>query len=113
MAITTLGDVKEYLKITDEASDVAIGRLIPYCEQKYLEIRNAPWDIVDSTVVYPVGADIVVSEMIGWKLATSPGAAAIKSESLTSYAVTYNFSKTINGFPSDIVAGIKKFVRAL
>lgn len=111
--ITTLGDVKEYLKITDEDSDIAISRLIPYCEEKYLEIRNAPFDVVDKEIVYPSGSDVVIAEMIGWKLATTPGGAAIKSESLNTYSVSYNFSKTISGFPSDIVAGIKKFVRAL
>jgi hypothetical protein len=111
MAITTLWDVKEYLGISDELSDVKISRLIPQCEQIYLQIRAADWD---EEGVYPIGSDITVAEMIAHKLATTPGEASIASESMTSYSVSYGGGgNTLFGFPLSVVGSIKKYVKGI
>lgn len=115
MAITTLADVKEYLDISDELSDVKISRLIPQMEALYLQIRGAAWDTDDLGVVeYPVGSDITVAEMIAYKLATKPGEASIASESMTSYSVSYGGGgNTLYGFPLSVVGSIKKYVKGI
>lgn len=113
--ITTLSDVKEYLGITDELTDVKISRLIPQMENIYLQIRNAAFDTDGAgAVVYPIGSDITIAEMIAYKLATRPGEAAIASESLTSYSVSYaGGGSTLYGFPLSITGSIKKYVKGI
>jgi len=113
--ITNLSDVKEYLGITDELTDVKISRLIPQMEAIYLQIRNAAFDTdVLGATVYPIGSDITVAEMIGYKLATKPGEASIASESLTSYSVSYGGGgSTMYGFPLSVVGSIKKYAKGI
>lgn len=131
--ITTIEEVKEYLGITDEKSDIKIGRLIPKCTRDYLDIRNAPWDTVgtltylgtavelestfsilpDDTIVYPDGAKETIAEMISYKLNNQPGEANIASESINSYSKSYGSGKTYKGYPVSIVGSIKKFGRGI
>lgn len=132
--ITTVEAVKEYLSITDEASDVKIARLIPLCERAYLDIRGAPWDTVgtltlfwgtewinehsfsgvpDDTVVYPEGSDITIADMIAYKLRQDPGMAALASESINSYSYSVANGATYKGWPISIVGSIKKFTKGI
>lgn len=109
--ITDINSVKEYLAIDNETFDVRISRLIPYCEQIYKNIRNAPWDVdADGVEVYPVGSDITIANMIQYLLNTKPGEANISSESMNSYSVNYGDGGTIQGFPRSVVGSIKKYV---
>lgn len=117
MAITTLQDVKDYLGITDTSQDAKIEALIPYVEQIYLDIRNAPWDVDDmGDVVYPIGSNITAAEMIGYKLKQSSDSEfrIVGSESLGSYSVSYvDTGSTWKGFPASYVSGIKKYIRGV
>lgn len=112
--ITDINSVKEYLGIDNETFDVKISRLIPYCEEVYKTIRNAPWDVdSDGNEVYPVGSDITIANMINYLLNSKPGEANISSESINSYSVTYGDGATFQGFPRSIVGSIKKYTRGI
>jgi hypothetical protein len=119
--ITTVEDVKELLGIDNETFDVRIAKLIPYCEQMYKNIRNAPWDTVgsltsseeslpDDTIVYPVGSDVTIANMVSYLLNNKMGEANISSESMNSYSVSYGDGSTFMGFPRSVVGSIKKYV---
>lgn len=125
--ITTVEEVKELLNIDNETFDVRIAKLIPYCEQMYRNIRNAPWDTVgtlqsqgwseesfadlpDDTIVYPVGSDVTIANMVSYLLNNKMGEANISSESMNSYSVSYGDGSTFMGFPRSVVGSIKKYV---
>lgn len=114
MAITTLSTVKAVLGITDTSKDTLINLYIPLVEQQYLDIRNAPWDKDPDdpdTIVYPIGADITASEMIGYKLSTGKtGGKEVASESIDSYSVSFTTGSTTGGYPRTITSAIKKFI---
>ena len=117
MAITTLQDVKDYLCITDTSQDAKIEALIPYVEQVYLDIRNAPWDVDNmGDIVYPIGSNITAAEMIGFKLQQSKDSdfRIVSGESLGSYSVSYSDTgSTWKGFPASITSSIKKYIRGV
>lgn len=115
MAITTLAAVKSYLGIADTSKDVQITALIPYVEQVYLDIRNAPWELNDQgAIVYPSGSDVTAADMIGYKLThTYTGSDSdLQSETIGSYSYSKDTgSARFKGFPSNIVSSIKKYIR--
>lgn len=113
MAITTLSKVKTYLGITDTLSDSKISALIPLVEQDYLDIRNCEWATIEGVSVYPIGSDVTAAEMIQYKLETDKPDADLQSETIGSYSYSRLTSARYKGYPSDIVASIKKYIRGL
>jgi len=113
MAITNLADVKSYLNITDTTKDTKIEMLIPLVESSYVTIRNAPFDIVDGTIIYPTGSNVTAIEMIGFKLAQDIANTKVTSETIGTYSVSFKDESTFQGFPSSIVGSIKKYARAV
>ena len=114
MAITTLTFVKDYLDITDTSKDIKITALIPLVEQNYLDIRNIPFDTDENDdIVYPPGADVVASEMIGYKLSTIKDSGRnVTSESIDSYSISYGDASGSAGYgyPKSITSSITRYI---
>lgn len=114
MAIVTTQFVKDYLGITTSVYDTKIDVLIPLVEQTYLDIRNVPFSLDGTTIVYPIGSDVTASEMIGFKINNSnlKTLGQIKqSESIDAYSVSFGDSLAggISGYPKTIVSQIKRY----
>lgn len=113
MAITTTSDVKTYLGISTTDYDNKIASLIPFVEQVYLRLRNAPFDEDEAgDTVYPTGSDITAAEMIGYKLSQDTSFRFEKSTRLGNYSVSYG-DKSIYGYPAEIIGAIKRYMRML
>jgi hypothetical protein len=120
MAITTLSSVKTILGITVNTYDARITAMIPYVEQKYLDIRNAPWDTLSGEIVYPSGSDITAAYMIKYKLQIKDDGTIdtsknvdfdLQSETIDSYSYSRSTNTRVNGFPKEIVSDIKRYIR--
>lgn len=117
VSITNLEFVKDYLGIEDGESDEKISYLIDLYEQVYLKIRNAPWEMRMSSndeeyLIYPVGADVTIAEMIGYKLSKGDEYNTITSETIGTYSWSSD-GQSVSGFPLDIVGQIRRFVRGV
>lgn len=115
MAITTVTKVKNYLGITDTSKDSQIASLIPYVEQVYLEVRNAPWEEVEGVTTYPLGSDVTAADMIGYKLTHSYTTSDpdLQSENIGSYSYQRDTNGRFRGFPNSIMASIKKYIKGV
>ena len=113
MAITTVDDIKEFLDITYSNFDTQIEKLIPLCEQEYLDIRNAPWDLENNIIKYPAGSDVTIALMVQYNLNNlqSKGKGQIISENIDSYSVSYQDSGLTGGYPRMITSRIKRYFR--
>ena len=108
MAIVTLKEVKTLLGIADESKDTQISALIEPVEGHYLRIRNKPFDTdEEGKTVYPEGAALTVAQMIQFHLNTGKRT-GIAGQSLGDHSVT--FKDAIQGYPREIVGGIRRFV---
>lgn len=112
--ITTVDKVKTIMGLTDTSKDGLIEMYIPVVEQDYLNIRNAPFD-VDSygDIVYPIGSDVIASEMVKTRLRMQSKADTrdISSESIDSYSVSYESSSSF--YPKSIISSIKRYIRGI
>lgn len=115
MAIVELDFVKSYLNILDTTLDIKITALIPKVEEDYLNVRKAPYSIVNDVLTYPIGSDVTATEMIAFKLATSGTYQSVgrlvQSETIDSYRISYGTSLTqqLGGYPKSITSSIKRF----
>lgn len=100
----TLEGIKTYLGITGTSKDAEINVLIPMLIQKYMEIRNAPFETVGDITVYPDGMEYVIAQMYKY-IADKDG------DTLSEHIGNYSISKRTNymGFPSSITSLIKKY----
>lgn len=109
MAIVTLEQVKALLGIADNSKDAQISALIEPVEEHYLRIRNKPFETdEEGKTVYPEGAALTVAKMIQFHLNTDKRT-GIAGQSLGDHSVT--FKDTIQGYPREIVGGIRRFVK--
>lgn len=117
VSITNKAFIKSYLGITDDSNDEKIDALIPLMEQIYLTIRNAPFDIKlnletgEYETVYPIGSNVIIAEMIDYKLKHS-SYDNVTTERTMSYSYTTDGKMTM-GFPNSITDKIKRFVRGV
>lgn len=112
MSITTLSEVLNFLKITSTDWDDQIEALIPLVESDYLNIRNIPFDLDESGIVYPPGSATTAALMIQFHINNlkSSGRGVVTSESIDSYSISFKDSgSTIHGYPKYVVASIKRF----
>ena len=111
--ITTRDFVKTWLSISVTTYDTVIDALIRTCEQDYLNIRNVPWDTDDEdNIVYPIGSDTVIANMVGYKLENRNNSEYkdITSEKIGDYAVGFSVSNTLSGYPKSITGSIKTYI---
>ena len=114
MAITTKEEVKSYLGITVSSNDDKIEKLIPLYEELYLKIRNAPFELdTDDTTIYPIGSDITIAEMIGYKLSQGDNYNTIVSEQVGNYRWSADTKNYKYGFPASIINQIKVYTRGV
>jgi len=100
----TLEGIKSYLGITTSDKDEEIKVMIPMLMQKYLEIRNAPYETVGDVTIYPEGMEYVIAQM--YKHISSKDGDAL-SESIGNYSITKRTNYM--GFPTSITCLIKKY----
>lgn len=116
--ITNREFVKLYLDISVSTYDNKIEALIPLYEQLYLDIRNAPWsqgyteESGELYNQYPIGANVTIADMIGYKLSQKSSWDTLTSESTMTYSWTSD-GKTSYGFPLGIVSQIKRYARGV
>ena len=117
-SITNKDFVKDHLGITVDTFDTKIENYILMTEQDYLKIRNIPFSLdADGNTVYPIGSNVTISEMIGYKLSTNkfasgtPFGVAKQSESIDAYSVSFGDSLAggVGGYPKGIVSSIKRY----
>jgi hypothetical protein len=116
VSITNKDFVKSYLGITDDTQAAVIESLIILAEEDYLNIRNKPWDTdAEGNTIYPPGSDVVVAQMIGYKLNNKDGdGRLVSSESIGSYSVSYGDATgqgNTFGYPKGVVGSIKRYIK--
>lgn len=112
MAIVTLEQVKTFLQITTDAKDDLIEALIPEVEADFLLIRNREFeDDSNDDIVYPDGAALVASQMIGFLMSDMmKSGGVVKSETIGSYS--WSADDLSAGYPKAITRRIKRYINA-
>lgn len=116
MPIITRTITKRYLQITSTAYDTLIDQLIPQVEHDFINIRNKEFDEDSNDIVdYPDGSELIVAQMIGYKMsmfANRGAGSGMQSESIGDYSYSRRSSKEfLKGYPREIVSGIERFVK--
>jgi len=111
--ITDLATVKTVLGITDTTQDALIALYIPLVEESYLDIRNIPFklDTDGTTIIYPDGANVTASLMVGFKLGQKADGRTLSSESIDSYSASWE--KIDGKYPKSVTADIKQYINGV
>lgn len=105
--------VKEYLQIESDEYESMIDHLIPIAQESYKIIRNKDWDVdEEGQTVYPVNLNVVVAEMVAWKLFQSnPGSPVISSSRIGEITTSFQNEPLHYGWPRPIVKQITRYIK--